>query len=79
MGPYFYSHPVEWWDRFNDIACVKMLPWRSLDSGTQKRLIPDNKMGMKMFELLFALEERFPDFFVKHFQYPMIILTKRES
>ena len=79
LSLYVYSHPIEWWNRFSDVASVRILPWRSFDSDTQKRLIPNNKVGRKMFDVLFNLEERFPDFFVRHFQYPMIILTKRES
>jgi hypothetical protein len=76
LSLYFHPHHIGWWNRFNDIASVKILPWRSFGSDTQKRLIPNNKLGKKMFNMLFNLEERFPDFFVKHFQYPMIILTK---
>ncbi|MGA7742203.1 MAG: class I SAM-dependent methyltransferase [Polyangia bacterium] len=76
-GFYYHIHPIAWWSRFRDIADVKILPWRSFDSDTQKGLIPDNKIGGKMLDVLFKLEDRFPDFFVKHFQYPMIILTKR--
>lgn len=79
LSLYFYSHPNKWWDRFSDVAIVKILPWRSFGSDDQKRLMPNNKMGRKMFAVLFNLEERFPDFFVNHFQYPMIILTKRKS
>lgn len=79
LSLYFYTHPIEWWNRFVDIASVKILPWRSFDSNTQKRLIPNNKIGRKMFDALFNLEERFPDFFIRHFQYPMIILTKIKS
>jgi len=79
LSLYFYAHPIEWWNRFSDIASVKILPWRSFDSGKQKRLIPNNKIGRKMFDVLFNLEERFPEFFIKHFQYPMIILIKGKS
>lgn len=79
LSLYFYPHPIKWWGRFSDVASVKILPWRSFGSDDQKRLIPNNKMGKKMFAVLFNLEERFPDFFVNHFQYPMIILTKRKS
>ena len=79
VNPYFYAHPIEWWNRFNDVASIKILPWRSFSSNTQKRLIPNNRIGSKIFGLLFNLEERFPDFFVQYFQYPMIILTKRKS
>lgn len=73
---YFHPHPLEWWDRFGDVASVKKLPWRSFSSTIQKKLIPNNKIGGVMFNLLFNLEERYPGFFVKHFKYPMIILTK---
>jgi len=76
---YFHPNPIEWWCRFSDIASVKILPWRSFDSDTQKWLIPNNIIGRKMFDVLFNLEDRFPNFFVKHFQYPMIVLKKRKS
>jgi len=79
LSLYFHAHPIEWWSRFGDIASVKILPWRSFASHYQKMIIPNNKIGSRMFGALFNLEERFPDFFVKHFQYPMIILTKRKS
>lgn len=79
LGLYFHAHPIEWWNRFSDDANVKIMPWRSFGSDMQKRLIPNNKIGRKMFDLLFGLEERNPEFFVKYFQYPMIILTKRKS
>lgn len=50
---YFHSHPIEWWDRLSDIANVKILIWRSFDSNIQQKLIPNNKIGRKMFDLLF--------------------------
>jgi hypothetical protein len=74
---YFHLHPLEWWDRFTDVADIAILPWRSFSSNTQKKLVPNNRIGGKMFGVLFRLEERFPGFFVRHFQYPMIVLTKK--
>jgi len=74
---YFHAHSVEWWSRFSDIADVNILPWRSFAANIQKRLIPNNKLGKTMLDMLFTLEERFPKFFVKYFQYSMIILKKR--
>lgn len=79
LSLYFFAHPIEWWNRFSDVADVKLVPWRSFGSDTQKKIIPNNKLGKKMFDVLFNIEDRFPDFFVNHFQYPMIILTKRKS
>ena len=75
---YFYQHPIEWWSRFGDVASVKVFPWRSFGLKFQKKLIPNNKIGSMMFSMLFKLEERFPGFFVKHFLYSMIVLTKNK-
>ena len=74
---YFHLFPLRWWERFNDVAEVKILPWRSFDSATQKILFPNNGFGRKMFNVLYYLEDRFPNFFARYFQYPMIILTKK--
>jgi ubiquinone/menaquinone biosynthesis C-methylase UbiE len=74
---YFYSHPVGWWKRFEDSATVQLRPWRMFDADTQKKVIPDNRLGAFILRLLFAMEDRFPALFVKYGQYPMIILTKR--
>lgn len=74
---YFFDYPLAWWHRFHDVAELKVVPWRSFSSNQQKALIPDGKLGKWLFRILFRLEETFPDFFVKHFQYPMIVLKKR--
>jgi ubiquinone/menaquinone biosynthesis C-methylase UbiE len=76
-GLYVHAHPIQWWNRFSDVAAVKIFPSRSFGANIHKRLIPDNRIGSKMFDVLFYLEERFPDFFAKHFQYPLIVLTKK--
>lgn len=74
---YFFAHPISWWNRFNDIATIQIMPWRSFSSPHQKALIPDNPWGKKMLDILFEMEERFPSFFVKHFQYPLVVLKKK--
>src|ERR1017187_5156591 len=74
---YIYAHSLSWWNIFSDVAIVKSFPWRSFASHHQKRLFPSSSLGLRMLGILFYLEERFPRFFVKFFQYPMIVLTKR--
>jgi len=76
-GLYGFAHPLAWWNRFSDAADVHIYPWRSLSSGQQKRLIPDNRFGRTIFSVLYAAEEAFPRLFVRYFVYPMIVLTKR--
>ena len=74
---YFYQYPIEWWDRFNDVANVKIYPWRSFGLRFQKKLIPNNRIGSLMLTGLFKLEERFPGFFAKNFLYSMVVITKK--
>src|SRR5262249_35209457 len=74
---YFHSYPLDWWRQFDDVADVKILPWRSFRAADQKKFFPDNRIGRQMFDFLFWLEDRFPDFFAAHFQYPLIVMTKR--
>jgi hypothetical protein len=76
-NPYFYAHRLDWWDRFTDIADVRIYPWRFLASGDQKRLIPNNRLGRWILDLLYRLEERFPSFFTKYGQYPIIVLVPK--
>ena len=74
---YFYRHPLDWWNKFNDEADIQIFPWRSFSTLHQKLLIPNNRIGKKIFDAIFKLEERFPQFFVWYFEYPMIVLTKK--
>lgn len=76
-GLYFYAHSIGWWKRFDDIADVKVYPWRSFSTSVQRRLFPGNGIGRKMFKVLFWLEERFPRLAARFGQYPMIVLTKK--
>jgi ubiquinone/menaquinone biosynthesis C-methylase UbiE len=73
---YAFAHPISWWEQFRDEAAIEIYPWRSFYAPHQKILIPNNKLGEKMFTLLYSLEEKFPNFFVNNFQYPMIVLRK---
>lgn len=73
---YFFAHPIKWWHRFSDVADIQILIWRSFASNHQKILIPNNRFG-QMLNLLYKMESKYPHFFAKYFQYPMIILKKR--
>jgi ubiquinone/menaquinone biosynthesis C-methylase UbiE len=53
LGLYVYMYPIEWWNRFGDVADIRILPWRSFLSNHQKILIPNNKIGRKMFHILY--------------------------
>ena len=74
---YYFVYPLKWWKQFSDVATVEILPWRSFRTSDQKRIIPDNKFGKRILDTLFRWEDKYPRFFVKFFEYPMIILTKK--
>jgi ubiquinone/menaquinone biosynthesis C-methylase UbiE len=73
---YFFCHKNEWWNQFSNLAYVKLYPWRSFASQHQKLLFPNNFIGLYMFKILIILEKKFPNFFTKYFQYPVIVLKK---
>jgi hypothetical protein len=75
---YGYTHPLSWWKKFEDVAQVKIYPWRSFSAQHQKILFPNNVLGSILFRILWNLEEWFPRFFAHHFQYPMIVLKKHQ-
>lgn len=74
---YNQSHVLTWWDQFKNQAEVQIYPWRSLSSRHQKLFFLNNVIGKIMFYVLEKLENTFPNFFVRHFKYPMIVLTKK--
>lgn len=74
---YFYAHDLEWWNQFEKLANVEIFPWRSFDSDYQKRIFPNNILAKYLLRILFLLEDKFPNFFAKNFQYPMIVLSKK--
>lgn len=73
---YFYCHKLEWWLQFSRLAKVEFYPWRSFSSQHQKILFPNNLFGKYLFRFLIYFEEKFPNFFVQYFQYPIIVLRK---
>jgi SAM-dependent methyltransferase len=74
---YFYCYPNEWWMQFEKKAQVSFHFWRSLSAQHQKKLIPNNFFGELLLQLLYFIENKFPKFFIKYFQYPIIILKKK--
>ena len=73
---YFYCHKLEWWNQFSNIAKVEMYPWRSFASQHQKIIFPNSSVSKFLFKILTYLENKFPKFFVRYFQYPIIVLKK---
>ena len=77
LGSHYHLFPIDWWNRFNDVAIVNIVPWHAFPSALQKSLIPNNKLGAKLFDILFYLEDRFPEFFVKNFHGLIVVMIKR--
>jgi len=75
---YFSPHPINWWDRFKDVAEVNVYPWRSFTAKQQKLIFPDNAVGKMLLKCVFWMEDAFPRFFARRFAYPMFVLKKRE-
>jgi Methyltransferase domain len=76
LGSQYQLHHIEWWDRFNDVTSVELRPFYALNPDLQKIVIPNNKLGAKVLDVLFNAEERFPRFFVNNFVGILVILRK---
>jgi ubiquinone/menaquinone biosynthesis C-methylase UbiE len=74
---YFYLHNLEWWNQFRNRSSVKIYPWRSFLTETQNKYFPDNSLGKILFKVLYRLEDFFPNFFARNFQYIIVVLTKK--
>mgnify|MGYP001185629796 CR=1 FL=1 len=74
---YFFCHPIKWWYQFEKTSNIEIKPWRSFSSDHQKRIFPDNYIGKMLLKILFFCEQRFPNFFVKNFQYYTVIIKKK--
>jgi 2-polyprenyl-3-methyl-5-hydroxy-6-metoxy-1,4-benzoquinol methylase len=74
---YFFCHPITWWRQFEVNANIEFYPWRSFSSTHQKFLIPNHFLGKIILKILFYLEDRFHNFFIKNFQYYTVILKKK--
>jgi SAM-dependent methyltransferase len=77
LSSQFHLHENAWWDRFCDVAEVKLLPSQALNAEVQRTLIPNNRFGAMLLNLLSSFEEMFPNLSVKYFQGLMIVLIKR--
>ncbi len=63
----------------DDAVDYKIYPWRSLSPRFMRWFVRPRLGGKAFLRLIFWLEERFPRFFGKHGQYPLIVLNKSGS
>lgn len=75
---YFYAHKRSWWKRFETRADVVQLPWRSMTNFLMHKLIPNNRMGKRLLQGLFQLEQKYPRIFLRIAQYNMVVMTKKK-
>ena len=74
---YFYTHSLNFFNKFKDEANIEIVPWRTFGTELQKKIFPNNKIGIIMFNILFSLEMRFKSIFRHIALYPIIIITKK--
>lgn len=55
---------------------LQILVWRSVSVRFMRALIHPRLGGKALLRVLFSLEERFPDFFGRNGQYPLIVIRK---
>lgn len=71
---YYFAHPLAWWQQFSERCSVELSPWRSLAARDSKRLIPNNRIGRSMLDLVARAERHFPAAATRWGAYPLIVL-----
>jgi hypothetical protein len=63
----------------SDVVNYNVYPWRSLSPRFMRWFVRPQFGGKAFLHFVFWIEERFPHFFGKHGQYPMVVIRKLES
>lgn len=66
---YFGRHPILWWRRFLDSGAVEIRSYRFPTPAVERILIPDNRIGSFIYDILFkfestALSKYFSDYYI---------------
>jgi len=73
---YFHAHPYSWFNRSNLGFEVQILSLSSLNQILSQLIIQPWLFGRQILRMIFALEEKFPRFFGRWGQYPLILIRK---
>lgn len=74
---YFFAHSLGWWSRFSDQCDLRIIPWDVIGSFEERQLISGDRLAILFYRCSAWLEQRFPRFAVKLWQYPLVVLTKK--
>jgi SAM-dependent methyltransferase len=76
-GLYFSPYPLQWWSKFDPVCKVSMLPWDIIGSYEERTLIWSDFIAAAFYATAKGIERAAPNFAVKIWQYPIVILDKR--
>ena len=74
---YFALHPLEWWQRFDPLCRIRMLPWDVMSSDQERELLWWDPLASGIYRLSGWFEQKFPARAARLTQYPLIVLDKR--
>jgi hypothetical protein len=77
-GTFVEKYTFDWIQ--NSLADLhkSVFPWRSVSVRFMRALVHPHLGGKYLLRLIFWLEERFPAWFVKNGQYPMVVIQKEK-
>jgi ubiquinone/menaquinone biosynthesis C-methylase UbiE len=73
-GIYFKRHRRQWWTQFNKLGQVSFFTYRLFTPALEKKCIPDNDLGRRIYKILFRIEEC--KFSLAIADYYMIVIRK---
>ena len=75
--PYFNPHNYTWvQNNLRELGYTEFACWRSVSVSFMRNMIFGRLFGRQILNVLFGLESRFPRWFARYGQYPMLICKK---
>ena len=73
----FALHPLGWWQQFDPLCRIRMLPWDVMSSDQERELLWWDPLASGIYRLSGWFEQQFPTRAARLTQYPLIVLDKR--
>ena len=76
---YYHDHPLGWWRRFADQARVRIAPWEAVAGRIATPFLRPQSVAAGFVHAAIALEKAWPGLAIRLWQYPLIVLEKRDG
>lgn len=76
---YFYAHPLDWWNRFQNECDVRLIPWDVMTNTEDSELLMNGALARIGYRFCGWLERKHPNKAVQWWSYPVAVMTKKQA